>query len=101
MMEAGLWEASPRKLRHRRRRQRRAACGELVQMDTSIHRWLEDRSPEEIGLIAMIDDAASRLFARFFPRDTGAANRRMIVDYLGGSGGMGARYPAAGGHLEQ
>src|SRR4028119_1862450 len=100
MMEAGLWEASPRKLRHRRRRQRRAACGELVQMDTSIHRWLEDRSPEEIVLIAMIDDATSRLFARFFPRDTGAANRRMIVDYLGRFGRMGALYTDQAGHFQ-
>lgn len=100
MVAAGLWEARGRKLRHRRRRQRRAACGELVQMDTSIHRWLEERSSEEIVLIAMIDDATSRLFARFFPRDTGAANRRMIVDYLARFGRMSALYTDQAGHFQ-
>jgi hypothetical protein len=32
-------------------------------MDTSIHPWLEERSQEEIVLIAMVDDATSELFA--------------------------------------
>lgn len=82
LIEAGLWEVEPRKLRHRKRRERRAAPGELVQMDTSVHRWLEDRSREEIVLISMIDDATSRLFARFVPRDTSRANREVLRDYL-------------------
>jgi hypothetical protein len=73
--------------------------GELVQMDTSIHCWLEDRSSEEIVLIAMIDDATSRLYARFFPRDTGAANRQLIVDYLRRFGRMAALYTDQAGHF--
>jgi hypothetical protein len=99
MIAAGLWKPRERKLHHRRRRPRRAAAGELVQMDTSIHRWLEDRSSEEIVLIAMIDDATSRLYARFFPRDTGAANRQLIVDYLRRFGRMGALYTDQAGHF--
>jgi hypothetical protein len=99
MIAAGLWKPRERKLRHRRRRPRRAAVGELVQMDTSIHAWLEDRSSEEIVLIAMIDDATSRLYARFFPRDTGAANRALIVDYLRRFGRMGALYTDQAGHF--
>lgn len=99
MIAAGLWKPRERKLAHRRRRPRRAAVGELVQMDTSIHRWLEDRSSEEIVLIAMIDDATSRLHARFFPRDTGAANRQLIVDYLRRFGRMGALYTDQAGHF--
>jgi hypothetical protein len=98
MIAEGLWKPRERKLRHRRRRPRRAAVGELVQMDTSIHRWLEDRSSEEIVLIAMIDDATSRLYARFFPRDTGGANRQLIVDYLRRFGRMGAIYTDHAGH---
>ena len=39
--------------------------GERVQMDTSVHGWLEERSDVEIVLIAMMDDATSRLLARF------------------------------------
>ena len=99
MIAAGLWQPRERKLRHRRRRPRRAAAGELVQMDTSIHRWLEDRSSEEIVLIAMIDDATSKLYARFFPRDTGAANRQLIVEYLRRFGRMGALYTDQAGHF--
>ena len=99
MIVAGLWKPRERKLRHRRRRPRRAAVGELVQMDTSIHAWLEDRSSEEIVLIAMIDDATSRLYAHFFPRDTGAANRQLIVDYLRRFGRMGALYTDQAGHF--
>jgi len=99
MIAAGLWKPRERKLCHRRRRPRRAAVGELVQMDTSIHHWLEDRSSEEIVLIAMIDDATSRLYARFFPRDTGAANRTLIVDYLRRFGRMAALYTDQAGHF--
>lgn len=99
MIEAGLWEARPRKLRHRKRRDRRAACGELVQMDTSIHRWLEDRSDEEIVLISMLDDATSRLLAHFVPRDTGRANRAVIRDYLLTHGRPQALYVDQAGHF--
>lgn len=99
MIEAGLWEARPRKLRHRKRRDRRAACGELIQMDTSIHPWLEDRSEEEIVLISMLDDASSHLCARFVPRDTGRANRALIRDYLRRHGRPLAFYVDQAGHF--
>lgn len=101
LIEAGLWEVRPRRLRHRRRRERRAARGELVQMDTSIHPWLEERSEEEIVLIAMVDDATSELFARFVPRDTGAANRQLIVDYLSVFGRPRALYVDRAAHFRQ
>jgi hypothetical protein len=99
MIAEGLWEARPRGKRHRKRRERRAALGEMVLMDTSIHAWLEDRSSEEIVLIALIDDATSRLLARFFPRDTGAANRRLLIEYLERHGRMGAVYADRAGHF--
>lgn len=99
LIQAELWKPQPRQLRHRRRRDRRAAWGELVLMDTSIHPWLEDRSTEEIVLIAMIDDATSRVFARFVPRDTGAANRQMILDYIARFGRMAALYADRASHF--
>lgn len=99
LIEAGLWTPEPRKQKHRRRRERRASVGELVLMDTSIHAWLEERSGEEIVLIALIDDASSRLHARFFPRDTGAANRRLLIDYIERFGRMGAVYADCAGHF--
>jgi hypothetical protein len=53
----------------RSRRPRRACFGELVQMDASIHDWLEGRG-EEVVLISMIDDATSRILARFYTEGT-------------------------------
>jgi hypothetical protein len=99
MVEAGLWVVEPRRSRHRRRRERRAAYGEMVLMDTSIHPWLEGRSEEEMVLIALMDDATSRLYCRFFPRDTGAANRQLLVEYVERFGRMGAVYADRAGHF--
>jgi hypothetical protein len=55
--------------------------GELVQWDTSDHDWLEGRG-ERIYLISMIDDASSRLLARFVRHDSSAENRRLLWSYL-------------------
>ena len=100
LIEAGLWTPHRRGHQHRRWRERRAACGELVLRDTSIHPWLEARSAEPIVLIAMIDDATSQLHARFFPRDTGAANRTLLLDYLRQWGRMGALYTDRASHFQ-
>jgi hypothetical protein len=100
MIAAGLWSVSERKLRHRSRRERRAAFGELVQMDTSIHEWFEGRSAEEPVLIAMIDDATSRLFARFATSDSGGANRRVLAGYIERFGRMGALYVDHATHFQ-
>jgi len=99
MIEEGLWVPKPRKCRHRKRRERRVAYGEMVLMDTSIHDWLEGRSEEEMVLIALIDDATSRLYCRFFPRDTGAANRQLLVEYVERFGRMEAVYADRAGHF--
>jgi hypothetical protein len=52
-----------------------------VQWDTSTHDWLEGRG-EEIYLISMIDDATSRLSARFVRHDTSEENRLLLRSYL-------------------
>jgi Integrase core domain len=62
-------------------RPRRSRFGELVQWDTSEHDWLEGRG-EKLYLIAMIDDATSRLFARFVRHDSTAENVKLLWDYL-------------------
>jgi DNA-binding Lrp family transcriptional regulator len=49
---------------HRRWRQRKAHCGEMVQMDGSHHDWFEGRN-EPCVLMGYIDDASSRVYARF------------------------------------
>src|SRR5690348_3521291 len=82
MTQAGLWRAGHRRVVEVHQwRPRRSRCGELVQWDTSDHDWLEGRG-ERIYLISMIEDATSRLFARFVRRDTSEENRRLLWTYL-------------------
>lgn len=83
MIEAGLWKAKARKISEVHVwRPRRSCRGELVQWDTSIHAWLEDRGPEKMYLIALIDDATSTLFARFVPADSSEQHMRVLWAYL-------------------
>lgn len=82
MAKAGLWQAGRRRVVEVHQwRPRRSRCGELVQWDTSTHDWLEGRG-EQIYLISMIDDATSRLFARFVRHDSREENMRLLWDYL-------------------
>jgi len=57
----------------------------LVQWDTSDHDWLEERG-EKLYLIAMIDDATSRLLARFVRSDSTAENMRLLRSYVENNG---------------
>jgi transposase len=66
---AGLWQRRRQRDKHRQRRQRRECFGELVQMDSSIHEWLEGRG-ESMVLTAMIDDATGRIQASFYAGET-------------------------------
>jgi len=102
MIAEGLWEAKRRKARHRQARPRRAALGELTQWDSSEHAWFEDRAPGRVVLIKMHDDATNRLLlARFVARDTGAANREMVMEYLRRYGRPVAFYTDKAGHFGQ
>lgn len=82
MMRAKLWRGKQAKLKEVHVwRPRRSRWGELVQWDTSDHDWLEGRG-ERLYLIAMIDDATSRLFARFVRHDSTEENMRLLWSYL-------------------
>lgn len=61
----GLTHFRRRARPHRTWRARRAHRGELVQLDGSHHDWFEGRGPQCV-LMAYIDDASSRVFARFY-----------------------------------
>jgi transposase len=65
LIETGDWKKSRKKGRHRQWRERKAHCGELVQMDGSHHRWFEGRGPGCV-LMGYIDDATGKTFARFY-----------------------------------
>jgi hypothetical protein len=62
-------------------RERRARFGELVMQDSSPFRWLEERGPA-CQLIALIDDATSRIWARFAEHDTTEENLRTLWGWL-------------------
>ncbi|MDF0650496.1 MAG: ISNCY family transposase [Nitrospira sp.] len=61
----GIEHFRRRKRPHRAWRARKTHVGELVQLDGSHHDWLEGRGPACV-LMAYIDDASSRVFARFY-----------------------------------
>jgi hypothetical protein len=65
MIEQGLWKPKQKKKdKHRQWRQRKASYGEMVQYDGSYEYWLENRG-EKFCLLAGIDDANSRVWAKF------------------------------------
>jgi hypothetical protein len=65
LREHGIEHFTRRKRPHRVWRARKAHRGELVQLDGSHHDWLEGRGPRCV-LMAYIDDASSRVYARFY-----------------------------------
>src|SRR6266705_642411 len=62
-------------------RPRRAAFGELVMMDSSPYRWLEDRGPA-CHKVALIDDASSRVWGRLVEHDSTEENLRTLGGWL-------------------
>jgi DNA-binding Lrp family transcriptional regulator len=82
LIASKLWKPHrARAERVHRWRARRARYGELVQWDTSEHDWLEGRG-EKLYLIAMIDDATSRLTARFVRHDSTEENLQQLRSYV-------------------
>jgi transposase len=84
MRQAGLWRGRKRRVEEIHEwRQRRSRLGEMVQWDTSEHDWLEGRGGGgKLYLIAMIDDATSRVLARFVESDSTAANMERLELWL-------------------
>src|SRR5450756_2181701 len=72
---------SPRKRRaptHRQRRLARAREGEMLLLDGSLHRWLEDRGPQ-LTLLGFLDDATRKVpVAEFFPTEWARGYFRLL-----------------------
>ena len=69
MLKHDLWKGKERKdAQVHQMRLRRAAVGELVQVDGSPHEWFEDRGPK-CTLLVYIDDATSRLMHMQFEEE--------------------------------
>jgi transposase len=82
MTAAKLWRAKAKRVdKVHTWRPRRSRFGELVQWDTSEHDWLEGRGPK-LYLMSMIDDATSRMLARFVEHDSTEENMRLLASYL-------------------
>jgi hypothetical protein len=82
MVKASLWCPRAQRLKTIHVwRERRASFGELVMQDSSPFRWLEERGPA-CQLIAVIDDATSRFYARFTEHDTTEENMRTLREWL-------------------
>jgi transposase len=83
MTRAGVWRSSPQRVVEVHSwRARRERLGELVQWDTSEDEWTEGRG-EKMYLVSMIDDATSRVFARFVRHDSMEENMAVLEQYLG------------------
>lgn len=65
LLESGDWKKARKHRGHRQWRQRKDHPGEMVQMDGSHHDWFEGRGPRSV-LMAYIDDATGRVYARFY-----------------------------------
>jgi transposase len=82
MVKARLWQPRAQRVKTIHVwRERRASFGELVMQDSSPFRWLEERGPA-CQLIAVIDDATSRFYARFTEHDTTEENLRTFGEWL-------------------
>jgi transposase len=82
MTKAALWRPRSQRVKAVHVwRERRASFGELVMQDSSPFRWLEDRGPA-CHLIALIDDATSRIWGRFTEHDTTEENLRTLEGWL-------------------
>jgi Helix-turn-helix domain len=81
LIAAELWQPKRRRDTHRQRRPRRACFGELVQMDTSLHDWVEGRG-ESMVLVNMIDDATSRIDSGFYAGETVEAHMDLLGRWM-------------------
>lgn len=69
MLAEGLWSRERKHKAHRKRRERKAHFGELIQMDGSFEDWLEGRGPYGC-LMNLVDDATSTTLCRLGEQET-------------------------------
>lgn len=81
MLDAGLWSRARKRSPHRRRRERKAHFGELVQLDGSFHPWCEERGPQSC-LLTLVDDATGRTCGRFSAQETIWAAVAVLRDWI-------------------
>lgn len=81
LIESGDWQKKVKKKKHRKWRERKECFGEMVQLDGSIHPWLEERGPELV-LMKFVDDATSKSFGRFYTYEGTIPAMDLTVRYI-------------------
>lgn len=71
--------AKNRRPKARKKRDRMNSPGLMLQMDGSTHRWFGDK---KFCLIAIIDDATSKIHAEFFPSETTVGCLKLLRDFI-------------------
>lgn len=67
LINADIWKPKKRNAKNTHIwRERKEHCGEMIQVDGSHHRWLEDRLDQEFCLMAYIDDATGKAWGKFY-----------------------------------
>jgi transposase len=64
LREKAITTSMRKKRPHRRKRERRSCCGELLQFDGSHHDWFEGRGAE-CCLLNCVDDSTGKVYLRF------------------------------------
>jgi len=80
LLSEGLWSRQRKRTPYRRKRECRAQFGELVQMDGSIHDWLEEGRHR--CLLNMVDDATSKTLSHMESGETTRCVFRVIWDWI-------------------
>jgi len=81
LLAAGLWERQRKRVKHRKRRERKAHFGELIQLDGSHHKWFEDRG-EKGCLMDMVDDATGKTLALLSEEETTIAAMKLLWSWV-------------------
>lgn len=81
MLAEGLWSRQRKRKPHRKRRQRKARFGELLQLDGSHHRWLGRRNGKGC-LMNLVDDATGLALCRFSAEETSWAAAELLQAWV-------------------
>src|SRR5512139_1017686 len=81
LLAGGQRTVRRRRPQHRQWRERKPCFGAMVQLDGSQHDWFEGRRAQCV-LMVMVDDATSRIRARFFEQETTRASYDVLEDWV-------------------
>jgi len=82
LVAAGLWQASPRRVRHRHWRPRKERFGEMIQLDGSHHDWFGRGNGTHCCLLSMIDDATGIRLSRLNEEETTAGAMELLRRWI-------------------